>query len=362
MATISACLIVKNEESCIKECLDSISPLCDEIIVYDTGSNDKTKEIVKNNSLVKLINGKWKDDFSWARNQSFKYATSDYIIWVDADDLIDKISMDYLIKLKNTDLNQYDMVIMPYRYHFDGKKDLYTLDRERIIKRSLNLKWEGRIHECLPLKGNMLTLTNKEAYIIHNHQKPYGDRNLKIFQDMEAKGQINSIRDEYYYANELFYNKLYDDAIQWYLKCIVKKDMWNIDRLNAYIKLYKIYRFIKNDIDEAFKYALLGLTCTDQPRADVCCALGDIYMQKNNENWAIFWYTNAYNNIAIGLDSVFLETHTYTTTPLLQLCVLFSKKGDNDKSFEMNKLAEQIEPNNESVLHNKEYFKNIGYE
>lgn len=357
--TISGCLIVKNESSCIKDCLNCLSPLCDEIIVYDTGSNDGTQDICKENGLVKLIQGQWIDDFAWARNECFKHATCDYILWVDADDLIDKKSLDYLIELKNNNLYLYDMVIMPYRYHFDGEKDLYTLDRERIIKRSLNLKWKGRIHECLPIVENNLKLTNSEAYIIHNHQKPYGNRNLKIFQDMEKKNEIISIRDEYYYANELFYNKLYDDAIKWYLKCTSKKEMWIIDKLNAYLKLYKIYRFVKNDIEEAFKYALLSLTCVGNPRSDTCCALGDIYMQKNNIDWAIFWYEKAYNNIAKGFDAVFLETHTYTTTPLLQLCVLYYQKGDINKSIEMNKLAERYEPNNESVIHNNEFFKSL---
>ena len=361
MTTISACLIVKNEESCIKECLDSISPLCDEIIVYDTGSTDKTKEIACKNPLVKFIDGSWCDDFSWARNQSFSYAKMDYIIWVDADDLIDSFSMNYLLQLKKNDLQNYDMVIMPYRYHFDGEKDLYTLDRERILKRSLNLEWKGRIHECLPIKGNLLLLNNEQAYIIHNHQKPYGDRNLLIFQDMEKKGEINSARDKFYYANELFNHQIYEDALKWYLNAISDKDIWIIDKLNAYMRLYKIYRFIHNDIDNAFKYALLAVSCTNNPRSDVCCALGDIYLQKNNFDWSIFWYEKAYNNIATGFECVFLETNTYTITPILQLCLLYFKKDNTKKSFEMHKLAEKIDPNNDSVINNRAYFKSIGF-
>ena len=360
MVTISACLIVKNEESCIKECLDSISPLCDEIIIFDTGSTDRTKEIATKNPLVKFIEGSWQNDFAWARNQSFSYATMDYILWVDADDLIDSFSMDFLLNLKKNDLEKYDMIIMPYRYHFDGKNDLYTLDRERLIKRSLNLKWKGRIHECLPIVGNYFQLNNKQAYIIHNHQKPYTDRNLKIFQDMEKNNQIIDVRDQFYYANELFTNKLYDDALKWYLKCINNNNIWRIDKLNAYLKLYKLYRFIYNNIDEAFKYATLAITCTDTPRSDVCCALGDIYMQKNNIDWSILWYEKAYNNIVSGFESVFLETHTYTITPLLQLCVLYFKKGDIKKSFEIHKICKDIDPNNESVIHNTKYFSSIG--
>ncbi len=60
-------MIVKNEEEVMRQCLDSVKDLCEEIIIVDTGSTDKTKEIAREYT-DKVIDFKWIDDFSAARN------------------------------------------------------------------------------------------------------------------------------------------------------------------------------------------------------------------------------------------------------------------------------------------------------
>lgn len=89
-------MIVKNEEKNIKRCLDSIESIANEIIIVDTGSNDETLNICSNYN-AKVINHKWNNDFSEARNVSLEYATKDYILFLDADE---KISKENLEKLK----------------------------------------------------------------------------------------------------------------------------------------------------------------------------------------------------------------------------------------------------------------------
>ena len=85
--TLSLCMIVKNEEDVIGRCLKCVKDIFDEIIVVDTGSDDKTTEIVKKytNNLYYF---KWIEDFAAARNYAFSKATKDYIMWLDADDII----------------------------------------------------------------------------------------------------------------------------------------------------------------------------------------------------------------------------------------------------------------------------------
>ena len=87
MISISLCMIVKNEELVLGRCLDSVKNLMDEIIIVDTGSTDKTKEIA---SLYtnKIYDFPWINDFAAARNFSFSKATKDYIMWLDADDVL----------------------------------------------------------------------------------------------------------------------------------------------------------------------------------------------------------------------------------------------------------------------------------
>ena len=86
--TISLCMITKNEENYLEQCLDSAKEIADEIIIVDTGSTDKTKEIAKSFG-AKIVDFKWNEDFSEARNESLKHATKEWILVLDADEEID---------------------------------------------------------------------------------------------------------------------------------------------------------------------------------------------------------------------------------------------------------------------------------
>ena len=86
---ISLCMIVKNEENVIDRCLNCVKDVVDEMIIVDTGSTDNT--IAKAESLgAKIYNFQWIDDFAEARNFSFSKATKDYILWLDADDVLEE--------------------------------------------------------------------------------------------------------------------------------------------------------------------------------------------------------------------------------------------------------------------------------
>ena len=87
MAFLSLCMIVKNEEKFLEQCLCSLQALVDEIIIVDTGSTDKTKDIARK-FTQKVFDFAWCDDFSAARNESLKYATGDWILVLDADETI----------------------------------------------------------------------------------------------------------------------------------------------------------------------------------------------------------------------------------------------------------------------------------
>ena len=81
-------MITKNEEKYLEQCLNSIKDIVNEIIIIDTGSIDKTKDIVKKFN-AKIFDFKWSDDFSEARNESLKHATKDWILVLDAVEIIE---------------------------------------------------------------------------------------------------------------------------------------------------------------------------------------------------------------------------------------------------------------------------------
>ncbi|RKX21112.1 MAG: glycosyltransferase, partial [Candidatus Zixiibacteriota bacterium] len=108
--TISACMIVKNEEELLPGCLDSIRDLVDEIIIVDTGSDDKTMEIARSYG-AKIFEQPWEGNFSKHRNYSMEQATSDWILIIDADEKLDNSNLRSLVKIKNNPSNS----IISYR-------------------------------------------------------------------------------------------------------------------------------------------------------------------------------------------------------------------------------------------------------
>ena len=86
---ISLCMIVKNEESYLPSCLDSVKGVVDEMIIVDTGSTDRTKEIALSYG-AKIYDFEWIDDFSAARNYGIEKATGEWILVLDADEELEE--------------------------------------------------------------------------------------------------------------------------------------------------------------------------------------------------------------------------------------------------------------------------------
>lgn len=89
MQKVSLCMIVKDEENCLSACLEAAVPAVDEIIVVDTGSTDRTKAIATGYGTVKVFDFPWADDFAAARNFSLGKASGNWILVLDADEVIE---------------------------------------------------------------------------------------------------------------------------------------------------------------------------------------------------------------------------------------------------------------------------------
>lgn len=172
-------MIVKDEEEVLARCINSAQEVVDEIIIVDTGSTDKTKEIASK-FTDKIYDFEWIDDFSAARNFAFSKATKEYIFWLDADDLIPEEDIEKFKDLKDTLDNSVDSVTMLYNLGFDEKGNVtFSLRRNRLVKRTNNFQWCGFVHECLVVGGKII---NSDISIIHRKLKLATNRNLKIFQ------------------------------------------------------------------------------------------------------------------------------------------------------------------------------------
>lgn len=112
--TLSVCLIVKNEEQFLEAGLASVESLADEIIVVDTGSTDKTKEIARK-FTEKVFDYPWNNDFAAARNESLRHATGDWIFILDADEVLAAHDQAlFLQAINNWDVAAYRQVTRNY--------------------------------------------------------------------------------------------------------------------------------------------------------------------------------------------------------------------------------------------------------
>ncbi len=85
---ISVAMIMKNEAAELADCLASVRSLADEIVIYDTGSTDGSVELARSLGAV-VIEGEWRNDFAWARNQALQAARGTWILSIDADERLE---------------------------------------------------------------------------------------------------------------------------------------------------------------------------------------------------------------------------------------------------------------------------------
>lgn len=354
MITISLCMIVKNEEDVIGRCLDCVKDIVDEIIIVDTGSTDRTKEIVSAYTS-NIYDFEWIDDFSAARNYSFSKATKDYIMWLDADDVL---LPEDIIKLKNLKENlspSVDVVMM--KYNLGVKEDgspVCTYYRERLLKRSKGFKWIGNVHECIEVKGKIVT---SDIAVTHKKKKVPTSRNLDIFEKLIKKGKKLSHRELFYYARELHKNGRSDEAIKYYEKFLDKEGGLLSNYVDACIDLYNIYK--KREENKKALKSLLRSFEHGAPRAEICCMIGFYFKEQKDYANAIFWFKLAYNieKPKISWGSILHDFYDYI--PCIELCYCYFKTGNIKESIKYNSIAEKIRPGDKLVMHNKKFFEDI---
>ncbi len=355
MATISLCMIVKNEEETLARCLNSIYDLVDEIIIVDTGSSDRTVEIAAR-FTEKIYRYPWNDDFASARNESFSKASMDYCMWLDADDILEPAEREKFLLLKQSLPPDTDMVMMKYHTSFDETgKPAFTYDRERWIRNSPEYRWVGEVHEVISPAGKILY---SDIAVSHRKTRPGDpDRNLKIYRKMLSLGKTLEPRHLYYYGRELYYHRKYEEAASVLEQFLNLPEGWAENKIEACTVCADCYNKLGRN-DSSLMILLRSLSF-DLPRAEVCCAIGNHFLQCGNYRNAVYWYETALTRDQTERTGGFIQPDCYDYIPLLQLCVCHDKLGNTKKAKEYNERAGLCKPYSKAYLYNKQYFESI---
>jgi glycosyltransferase involved in cell wall biosynthesis len=188
MSRLTVAMIVKNEEKYLKDCLLSIKDVADEIVIVDTGSTDKTKQIAAEFG-AKIYDYVWINDFSAARNYSLQQSTGEWILYIDADERLDSSSILELKKIiSNKTLSGCYCTVLSYD---SGESRDNSLRYPRLFFNSPEIKFEGRVHEQIgaSLVRNNYQLLNSNILIHHlgyniskDEQKNKALRNLTLLK------------------------------------------------------------------------------------------------------------------------------------------------------------------------------------
>lgn len=154
---ISACLITKNEENNIEQCINSYRDFVNEVIVVDTGSIDDTIAIARRLG-AKVFHYAWNDDFAAAKNFALAKAKGDWVIFLDADEYFGKSNVKKVIERAHSEGSEVIVARLKNIDVDDDNKIIDIIQQIRIIKNSRLLRYKGAIHESITKRNGQKLL------------------------------------------------------------------------------------------------------------------------------------------------------------------------------------------------------------
>ena len=256
--TLSLCMIVKDEEEMLPRCLSSVRDYVDEIIIVDTGSQDRTVEIAEE-FAAKVYHYRWENNFALHRNQAIGHASKDWILMLDADESLKEGSGDILRDaIKHTEIDSIEVTNISF---FNQGSSEAWVDQTRVFRNRPDIYYRDIIHEQL----SGIRATKKYPVFINHYgydlnydcsQKKH-ERNVQLIKE-----QIKNDPDNFYYHLNLAVSHSthfdFKDAVESGLRALSLAEQKNILDHNVVWAKYIVSSayFKLNDLSKAEKYAL----------------------------------------------------------------------------------------------------------
>ena len=335
--TLSVCMIVKDEEKNLEDCLKSVHGFVDQVVVVDTGSMDETIQIAQNHGAT-IIHSDWRNDFSYSRNISLDHATSSWILWLDADDRVPISEVEKFRKLKMAPPDRaFLMKIRNVRPGGFGEQ-WYQL---RMFPNHPQIYFERKIHEQLQPSLMRLKVPTRQADIRIDHvgyenremQRKKARRNLEIlFADL-----ANHQEDPLYLAaiaNSFFVIEEFSEAINWYKKilevpgsCQKHPDLYHQTPTSIGLSLKKL-----GDLTASWEWIEKALEQNPQ-KIDTLFIGAELREEMGDLSGAVKLYERVLQSPPL-CSSCPVDAEAMKAKSLLQLGRLFSRAGETDRGEE----------------------------
>ena len=223
---ISVCIIAKNEESHIEKCLAALKPYDFEIIVVDTGSTDRTKEIAARYA-DKVLDFAWINDFSAARNFSLEQASHDYVLIMDCDEIVLSLDRKQIDALIDEHPEAVGLIARNNHYTSNQTDSIYQDRVERLFHRKF-YHYESPIHEQVTHNQKGMSYESYELPVLVDHtgytgteeelQKKVERNNTLLFEELKKDPENPYL----YFQIGQSYNMIYDyeNSYQYYQKAL----------------------------------------------------------------------------------------------------------------------------------------------
>lgn len=326
----SLCMIVKNESAVLRDCLDSLKDIMDEIIIVDTGSTDDTKKIAAEYTPY-LYDYEWNEDFAAARNFAFSKATGDYIYSADADEVLDCENQDKLKALKRVLLPEVEIVQMIYvTEQINHPTENFARDlRPKLFKRLREFTWIEPIHETVNVNP---VIYDSDIEIQHRPQGSHSSRDFGVFEKIIAERGVLSDRLMGMYLRELYKAGTEEElkaADSFFERKLIEKRAEGKELLcrQMIAVLLKIYRITDNPV------SMLKVALSEEatiPSAEMCMELGYFFMKKEDFEEAAKWFHRAGYDCESELDVASSGTSAFMA---LSLCCRKLAKSPKTKAL-----------------------------
>jgi len=266
MKTVSLCMIVKNEEENLARCLNSIKNHVDEIIVVDTGSTDKTKEIAERFG-VRLYDFPWNNSFSEARNVSLQYAEKELILILDADDEFCQQDLEKFDQMKD-EITEDNMLFYFDTLNYGGDRpdpgNITINPNPRLFSNNAGFLYEGTVHNQLVNHEKEIKHIYKDIRIYHYgylsryiETQKKRERNMKLLTEQLKENPEDGFTN-FNLGNEYTALGEYEKALSCYEKS------YESFRAGAAYSYYLIVRlvvvnYILKNYKKAIEYAETGI-------------------------------------------------------------------------------------------------------
>jgi len=274
---LSAALIVKNEESCLETCLKTLAGV-DEIVICDTGSTDKTIEIAKKYTDKIFTDYTWEDSFAKARNHALSKCTGDWVLSIDADEILLDGGLSLIRKAIEEHPNEFAFSIT-MRAAGSGNECLFP----KVFKRCKEVFWLGAAHNYISKRATIHT----GAVIVYGYSKAHAadmGRTLRILQK-EVDEDRTKARETFYLAREYFYRKQWITAIHYYERYL-KIAQWLPEKADAYLMLARCLWAMKEG--EAARNAVMNALKINPNFKEAAVFMSEIVWPKHKRNWLEF--------------------------------------------------------------------------